>query len=260
VPKQRRKWARDAGTLGGFVATSLVVALCAVVIRNWHAGLSGDLLLGAAAFGVLCRIPHTVPVWAALTLLVATAVALSLSNEELASRYADLAYYCLAVGCLWAIWDMVLERLRWRLPGTALHERVVGTAVYPYSIALLLGMSCLAVAALAAYVVGLAGALLAVLAVVGLLLRLSYTAALLSGVALAACTGLLAATGNQTPAVYTGLLAAGAFLTALLWACWQMLIAQDGLARRGGGPGRSADIVASHDLPAAGSDRNTING
>lgn len=249
APPQHRTRVLDVGMLGAFVVTGVVVAVCAVVMVNWDAGLPGDLLLGAAAIGVVFRIPHTVPVWAALTLLAATALALSFNGEALASRFADLAYYGLAVGCLWAIWDLALERLRWRLPGTALHERLVRTKAYTLGAAVLLVACGLAGAALAYRSVGLVGLLLAVLAVIGVILDLSYVTALCGGVTLAVCSFLLYASGQNTMTVRTGLLASGAFVAALLWVCWQALVSRFGLRwRREGRPPTASATADGHEV------------
>lgn len=257
---QRRVWRGVAGSVGGFFATAIVIVLCAVVMVNWDAGLAGDLLLGAAAIGVLVRLPHTVAIWAAVTLLAATALALAFNGEALASRFADLAYYGLAVGCLWALWDMVLERLRWRLPGTALHASLVRTNAYPSAVALLLGAAALAGTAILAYAIGLAGLLLAGLALVGLLRGFRYTAALWAGLALAVGTGLLTAGGEQMPAVYTGLLAAGAGVAAALWVCWQALTTLYCLRqRRGKGDAGPGDAGPGGEPHVTGRDQHAVH-
>lgn len=257
---RRRGRLGEAVSVGGFLATAIVIALCAVVMVDWDAGLAGDLLLGAAAVGVLVRLPHTVAIWAALTLLAATALALAFNGEALASRFADLAYYGLAVGCLWALWDLALERLRWRLPGTALHAYLVRMNAYPSGVALLLGVVALAGTAILAYAIGLAGLLLAGLALVGLLRGLRYTAALWAGLALAVGTGLLAAGGEQRPAVYTGLLAVCAVVAAALWVCWQALTTRYCLRwQRGKGDAEAGDGGPGGEPHVTGRDQHAVH-
>src|SRR5579859_5082863 len=63
------------GYIGGTVASVAVAGLAIWVMASWSAGASGDVLLGLAAVGLLLCLPHTIPVWAGLTLLVATATA-----------------------------------------------------------------------------------------------------------------------------------------------------------------------------------------
>ena len=257
---RRRARRRDIGSPGAFIVTGVIVALCALVMVNWSAGLVGDLLLAAAAIGVLFRTPHTVAVWAALTLLATTALALAFNGEPLASRFADLAYYGLAVGCLWAIWDMTIERLRWRLPGTVLHERLIQINAYPYGAALLLGAGGLAAAAVAFYAVGLVGVLLAVLAIIGVILDFRYAAAIWGGLILVVCTLFLASGGNQMMALHTGLLAAAAATAAALWACWQLLVPQFGWRRHRVGHSGSTGGCAADNPHALGSDRDSLIG
>lgn len=79
-------------------------------------GVVGDLLLAWLAVGVLFRLPFTLAVWSALTLLAAAALALLLGDQALSDQFANLMYYELVVGCLWAVWDLASARWQWRLP------------------------------------------------------------------------------------------------------------------------------------------------
>lgn len=236
VPPRYYEWQRGVGLRGGLAATGLVVVLCVVVMARWDAGSIGDILLGAAAIGMLVRAPHTVAVWAALTLLVAITLTLIVGDRALASGYADLAYYCLAVGCLWAIWDLALERLDWRLPGTVLHERLLRTPVYPYGAVLLLAVAGLSMTIVVTYLLGLSGVMLTTLVLVGLLWSFNYTTALWGCLALTVFTISLAVAG-QVIALYTGFLAVALLVVALLWICWQALMNHIDLRRcEGWGP------------------------
>lgn len=121
VPEQHTK-PRERGALRagavvtGTLCSAIVVAVSGAMMATWQGGLAGDLLLVGTALGLLFRLPHTIPVWAALTLLTATAGALLFGDQDLAERFANLTYYGLVVGCLWALWDLVVAKGGWWLP------------------------------------------------------------------------------------------------------------------------------------------------
>lgn len=110
--------------MAGTIASVVVAGLSAAVMASWSAGTSGDVLLGIAALGLVLCLPHTIPVWAGLTLLVATAAALIAGAQPLAESFADLAYYGLVVGCLWGIWNEVASRFWWRMPARIALDRI----------------------------------------------------------------------------------------------------------------------------------------
>jgi len=216
--------------VGGSIASLVIVGLCAVTMASWSAGLPGDLLLGAAAIGLLWRLPHTIPVWSGLTLLLAIAVALSVGNQDLASRFADLAYYGIAVGCLWGIWNMLFDRLGWQFPLQVLDQRWredgrQGVA-YGAVTALIIVVAYLGL--VRSWSAGIAPDLLVLAGVAGLLWRLPWRVAAWCGLTLALAALLAEVVGNQPAAARLTDLAAYGLVVALFWLIWGILMDQLG--------------------------------
>lgn len=214
--------------IAGFVATACIVCLYLLLALTWPVGAVGDLLLGGALIGLLFRIPHTVAIWAALTLLVLTAIVLSIQDSALAESFANLVYYGLTVGCLWAIWNMVAERFRWNMPATVLFEHVEWRMRYHttplFQATILLVLILVGVGVTGAGMP--AGGLLTLIAVYGLFRRPRFTFILACGVTLAVLAILQAITAHQSLAILTGLLASGSFVAAPFWFVCRTLLAR----------------------------------
>lgn len=210
---------RLSAIVPGYIATALVIIPCVGVMAVWRIDGVGDLLLAIAAGGFIFRTPHTVAVWAGLTLLVFTGLALSLNSTIVAESLANYAYYGLVVGCLWAIWNMATERFRWNMPATVLFEHVERrlryhtTPLFQATILFFLIIVGTGVTAIGMPAVGL----LTLIAVFGLFRRPRFAFILTCGATLAVLASSQAIGGNQSLAVLTGLLACGSFVTALFW-------------------------------------------
>jgi hypothetical protein len=214
-----RSEARAMPNVAGFLATACIVCLYVLFTLTWPVGAVGDLLLGGALIGLLFRTPHTVAIWAALTLLVLTAIVLSIHSDALAESFANLVYYGLVVGCLWAIWNIVAERFRWNMPATVLFERVERRMRYHTT--LLFQVTILFILIIVG--AGVTGAgmpaagLLTLIAVAGLFRQPRFTFILTCGATLTVLTIFQAIVGHLSLAILSGLLACGSFVTALFW-------------------------------------------
>jgi len=218
---------------GGFAATAGVICVYVLLVISLPIGAIGDVLLGAALAGLVFRTPHTVPVWAGLTLLVATALALAVNSAVVAESLANYAYYGLAVGCLWAIWNGAADRFRWNMPATALHEYLSRRHVYQVIPAPLLTVTFVLTGAaiLVLDVAGAAGTLAAGLLVFTGLHRPRFTFLISAGATLVVLSDLLFLEDLRSPAISADLLACVAFLLALVQFGWLRLRRQ--LIRRG---------------------------
>jgi hypothetical protein len=224
-----RSEAKARPNIAGFVATACIVCLFLLLALTWPVGAVGDLLLGGALIGLLFRIPHTVAIWAALTLLVLTAFVLSIHDSALAESFANLVYYGLTVGCLWAIWNMVAERFRWNMPATVLFEYAKRRMKHHFSPPLAAIGLALALAIVGAFVTGTgapAVGFLAFVAVFGLFRRPRSIFVLACGMTLAVLAILQAIAGRQSLAILTGLLAGGSIVMAPFWFVGRTLLAR----------------------------------
>ena len=223
---------RPIPNVAGYLATAGVVGLGLLLVLTWPVGAIGDVLLVAALAGLLFRIPHTVPVWAALTLLALTAVALSVNSAAVAESLANYAYYGLAVGCLWAIWNLAAERFCWNMPATTVVETVVRRRLFmamPVRRAAFV-VVLLAISATIAKVSEPAAVPLVAIALWGIVWRPRYLFILCCAATLLALANLFFLVGNRALAVRADLLAAEAFGVAVVWLGWRAL--GKSLARR----------------------------
>ena len=251
--------AEAAPNVGGFVATACIIFLYLLLALTWRIGAIGDVLFGAALAGLVFRTPHTVAIWAGLTVLVATALALAVNSAVVAESLANYAYYGLAVGCLWAIWNGAAERFRWNMPATVLHEYLSRRHVYRAIPAPLLAATLVLAGAaiLVADVARPAGSLLAGAIVFTGLRRPRFTFVLCAGATLIVLSNLLVFAHLRSPAISAGLLAGGAFLVALIQLGWRRIrrqfsrrVERQALVATGG-----AERSVGTPHPVQGSDR-----
>lgn len=243
---------RTSSSVLGYVATAGVVATCLLLFDTWHGGVSQHALLAGAALGLLCRTPYRVAIWAGLTVLVATVVALVGNNEVVAEHLASYSYYGLAVGCLWAIWNLVAERFCWNMPATTLFEAVIRRGYFttmPLRRAAFIAVLVVISATVAK--VSEPGAIpLVVIAYWGFARRPRFLFILCCAATLLALANLFFLVGNRALAVRADLLAAEAFGVALVWLGWRAigkLFASRSRTRRGSDVG---SVDGMDDIPS----------
>jgi hypothetical protein len=252
--------AQGKANVGGYLASLAVVIPTLLVMARWSAGATGDALLGAAAVGLLFRTPHPVAIWAGLTLLAITALALIAQDETLANSLGNFVYYALVVGCLWAGWNLAADRYRWRMPCTDLHHALLRRRVYRYVPAPLaaLALAVVAVSVVLSLLGGPAVDLLAAVAVLAFALRLRHTVALWAVAALAVVAALQSLTGRAALAWDTAALAAETLVVAGLLLGWQALLAAYGWSERERAAARSRLGALGAALPGGRQAKRSI--